>query len=437
MNDFTRRKFLKAGVAVTAAGATMSYGSFAIGGSNKKVVIVGGGIGGATAAKYIRMMDSSVDVTLIEANKSYYTCFLSNEVLSGERTLDSIKFGYSGLAKHGVKVVNDVVTGIDADKRMVKTAGGDSFSYDRCIVAPGVDFKWEAIDGYDAKIAENTPHAWKAGTQTATLRKQLKAMKDGGTFVMVPPTNPFRCPPGPYERVAQIAHYFKHNKPKSSIIILDPKKKFSKFGLFNAGWARHYGYDPKNPTAAGMIKWVNSEAGGIVDSYDAATKTVSADAGNFKGDVVNIIPPQKAGKIAFIAGLTNDKGWCPINGKTFESTIHKNIHVVGDSCVAAPMPKSGYAANSEAKVCAAAVVALLQGGSAPTPAYVNTCYSIIAPGDAISVAMVYSYDESAGKIIKVKGSGGLTPGKFDAVLREREHQYTYSWFNNITSDTFN
>jgi sulfide dehydrogenase [flavocytochrome c] flavoprotein subunit len=437
MSNFTRRKFLKAGAAVAAAGASLSYGSFAIGGSSKKVVIVGGGIGGATAAKYIRMMDSSIDVTLIEANKNYYTCFMSNEVLSGERTLDSIKFGYSGLAKHGVKVVNDVVTGIDADKRVVKTAGGDSFSYDRCIVAPGIDFKWDAIDGYDAKIAETTPHAWKAGQQTATLRKQLVDMKDGGSFVIVPPTNPFRCPPGPYERVAQIAHYFTQHKPKSSIIILDPKKKFSKFGLMKAGWERHYGFDPKNPTGDGMIKWINSENGGTVSAYDAASKTVTAKAGKFKGDVVNIIPPQKAGKIAFAAGLTNEKGWCPINGKTFESTIHKNIHVVGDSSVASPMPKSGYAANSEAKVCAAAIVALLQGGSVPTPSYVNTCYSILAPGDGISVAMVYSYDETEGKIVKVTGSGGLTPGKFDPVLREREVEYAYSWFNNITSDVFN
>ena len=436
MSNFTRRKFLKAGIAAAVAGTGMSYGSFAIGGAGKKVVVVGGGIGGATAAKYIRMMDPSVDVTVIEANKDYYTCFMSNEVLSGERTLDSIRFGYTGLAKHGVNVVHDMVTGIDAGKRVVKTAGGKSFSYDRCIVAPGVDFKWDAIDGYDEKVAENTPHAWKAGSQTATLRKQLEAMKDGGTFVMVPPTNPFRCPPGPYERVAQIAHYFQQHKPKSSIIILDPKAKFSKFGLFKAGWQRHYGYDPENPTGDGMIKWINSEAGGTASSYDAASKTVTAKAGKFKGDVVNIIPPQKAGKIAFTAGLTNDSGWCPIDGKTFESTIHKNIHVIGDSSISKPMPKSGYAANSQAKVCAAAVVAMLQGGGAPTPSYVNTCYSIIAPGDGISVAMVYAYDESAGKIIKVKGSGGLTPGEFDAEMRAREQQYAYSWFNNITSDIF-
>lgn len=434
MNKFSRRDFIKAGAAVGATSFAAGFTPFAIGGATKKVVVVGGGIGGATAAKYIRMMDSSIEVTVIEANKDYYTCFLSNEVLSGARTLDSIKFGYSGLGKHGVKVVHDWVTGIDAGKQVVKTKGGQSFKYDRCIVAPGVDFKWETIEGYDSAEAENTPHAWKAGPQTANLRKQLTAMKDGGTFVMAPPPNPFRCPPGPYERVAQVAHYFKQHKPKSKIIILDPKKKFSKFGLFNAGWQRHYGYDPKNPTAGGMITWINSKNGGTVSSYDAGSKTITAAAGKFKGDVVNIIPAQKAGKVAFAAGLTNDKGWCPVEGNTFESKKHKNIHVIGDSSVAKPMPKSGYAANSQAKVCAAAVVALLNGDKTPHPSYVNTCYSIIAPGDGISVAMVYDYKE--GKIVKVKGSGGLTPKEFDAKMREREVQYAYSWFNNITNDTF-
>ena len=261
MTNISRRTLLKASAASAVGVAGASAGTSASAAS-KKVVIVGGGIGGATAAQYLKKMDPSIDVTIVEYNKDYYTCFMSNEVLSGKRTLKSFKLGDSGLSKHGVNIVNDVVTGIDADKRVVKTAGGDSFSYDRCIVAPGVDFKWDAIDGYDAKIAENTPHAWKAGPQTATLRKQLEGMKDGGTFVMVPPTNPFRCPPGPYERVAQIAHYFTQHKPKSSIIILDPKKKFSKFGLFNAGWAKHYGYDPKNPTGDGMIKWFNNENGG-------------------------------------------------------------------------------------------------------------------------------------------------------------------------------
>jgi sulfide dehydrogenase [flavocytochrome c] flavoprotein subunit len=411
----------------------MSYVPFAIGGATKKVVVVGGGTAGATAAKYIRMADSSVDVTIIEANKDYYTCYMSNEVLSGERTLDDIKFGYTGLKSHGVKVVHDMVTGIDAGKKMVKTAGGQSFSYDRCVVAPGVDFKWDTIEGYDAKVAESTPHAWKAGAQTAMLRKQLEAMPDGGTFIIAPPPNPFRCPPGPGERISKVALYFKQHKPKSKILAFDPKGKFSKFGLFKDGWARHYGFDPEK-MAGGLIDYTLKD--GVV-AYDAGSKTVTTASGaKIKGDVVNIIPAQMAGKVAATAGLTDDKGWCPIEGKTFESTIHKGIHVIGDSCVGKPMPKSGYAANSQAKVCAAAVVAMLNGKDAPDPSYVNTCYSIIAPGDGISVAMVYDYDPKAGKIIKVKGSGGLTPSKYNKDMREREQQYAYSWYNNIVSDIF-
>ncbi len=430
MSQFTRRNFLKVTGAAAAAATAAGYSTFAIGGARKKVVIVGGGIGGVTAAKYIKMMDKSIDVTLIEANKDYYTCFMSNEVLGGERSIDSIHFGYGGLAKHGVKVVHDWVTGIDAGKRVVKTKGGQSFGYDRCIVSPGIDFRWDTIEGYDAEVAEKIPHAWKAGSQTVTLRKQLEAMKNGGTVIIAPPPNPFRCPPGPYERASLIAAYLKKHKPKSKIIILDPKDKFSKFGLFIEAWKRHYGYGTDNS----MIEWVSGSKGGRIESVDPATMTVQADVEAFKGDVLNIIPAQKAGKIAFDAGLTNDKGWCPIDGKTFESTVHKKIHVIGDASVASPLPKSGYAANSEAKVCAAAVVALLNGDKAPQPSWVNTCYSIVHPGEGISVAMVYAYKD--GKIVKVKGSGGLTPSKFDAEMRAREEQYAHSWFRNITADVF-
>lgn len=431
MSNFTRRKFLKVTGVAAAASSALTLSSFAIGGAKKKVVIVGGGIGGATAAKYIKMMDSAIDVTLIEANKDYYTCFMSNEVIGDLRPIDSIRFGYTGLKGHGVNVVHDWVTGIDAGKRVVTTKGGQSFGYDRCIVSPGVDFKWDDIDGYDAKVAEESiPHAWKAGSQTALLAKQVKAMRDGGTVIISPPTNPFRCPPGPYERVSLIAAYLKKNKPKSKILILDPKDKFSKFGLFTDGWKRHYGYGTDNS----MIDWISGSKGGKIDSVDVASMTLTADVEDFKGDVINIIPAQKAGKIAFDAGLTNDKGWCPVEGKTFESTIHKNIHVLGDSAIGSPLPKSGYAANSAAKVCAAAVVAILNGGEAPQPSYVNTCYSIIHPGEGISVAMVYAFKD--GKIVKVKGSGGLTPQEFDAEMRAREEQYAHSWFNNITADVF-
>lgn len=429
MTNISRRNLLKASAAgavgVAAASAMTSAQA-----AGKKVVIVGGGIGGATAAQYLKKMDSSIDVTIVEANKDYYTCFMSNEVINGSRDIESIHFTYEKIKAKGINVIFDQVTGIDAKGQTVKTAGGQSLAYDRCIVSPGVDFKYELIEGYSKEVAESSiPHAWKAGPQTEMLRKQLVEMKDGGTVVICPPDNPFRCPPGPYERISQIADYLKKNKPNSKIVVLDPKKKFSKFGLFMDGWKRHYGYG----TDKSLITWINGENGGKITKVDVATKTVTAGAGTFKADVLNIIPNQKAGKIAFDAGLVNDKGWCPIDQKTFESTIHKNIHVVGDSSVASPLPKSGYAANSEAKVCAAAVASLLNGVTMPEPSWVNTCYSVIAPGDGISVAMVYNYRD--GKIHKVKGSGGLT-GAYDAELRKREVLYAHSWFKNITADTF-
>jgi len=432
MSNINRRKFMQlTGGAVAAAGA-VSFSGFAIGGAMKKVVIVGGGTAGATAAKYIRMADSNIDVTVIEPNQHYYTCYMSNEVIGGDRKLETIKFSYDGLKGHGVKVVHDMVTGIDANARTVSTKGGQKFSYDRCIVAPGIDFKYETIEGYDETVAEKIPHAWKAGDQTKLLRNQLTAMKDGGTVIVAPPPNPFRCPPGPYERVCQIAHYLKHNKPKSKILVLDAKDAFSKQGLFTAGWKKHYGYGTDNS----LIEWVNAAGGGKVSGVDAGSMTVTGEVEDFEGDVINVIPAQKAGKIAATAGLTDASGWCPIEGKTFESTIHKNIHVVGDAAVASPLPKSGYAANSEAKVCAAAVVALLNGKPAPHPSYVNTCYSIIAPDDGISVAMVYKYAD--GKISGVEGAGGLTPGydKTTDEMRAREVGYAYSWYDNITRDIF-
>ena len=431
MSKFNRRDFLKL-TGGAAAMTSIGYSSFAIGGAKKKVVIVGGGIGGATAARYIKKADPSIDVTVIEPNKNYYTCFMSNEVLSGDRSIDSIRFGYAGLKKEGINIVHEIVNDIDPEARVVKTNGGNSFKYDRCIVSPGVAFKWDTIDGYDAKAAKSMPHAWKAGAQTTILRNQLKEMRDGGTVIIAAPPNPFRCPPGPYERASQIAHYFKQHKPKSKILILDPKEKFSKFGLFNAGWKKHYGYGTDNS----MIEWINGSNGGAIEAVNAKTNTVTALVDEFKGDVVNIIPAQKAGTIASIAGLTNKSGWCPVDLKTFESKNHSNIHVIGDAAIQSPLPKSGYAANSEAKVCAASVVALLNGDSAPQPSFVNTCYSVIAPNDGISVAMVYDYSD--GKINKVKGSGGLTPGydKTTMEMREREVLYAHSWFKNITKDVF-
>ena len=427
-NTFSRRKFIKGvGVAGAVSAVGVPYLAF---GAGKKVVVVGGGTGGATAAKYIRMADSSIEVTLIEANKDYYTCYLSNEVLSGDRTMDSIKFGYAGLEKHGIKVVFDTVTGIDAAAKKVSTKGGETFAYDRCVVAPGVDFKWDAIEGYDAAVAEEIPHAWKAGSQTETLRKQLEAMNDGGTVVITAPANPFRCPPGPYERASQVAHYLKQHKPKSKVLILDSKQKFSKQKLFIQGWEKLYGYGTDNS----MIEW-RPGPDATVTEVNAADKIAITDFGDeIKADVLNIIPPQKAGAIATTAGLTDDAGWCPINLHTFESTIHPNIHVIGDASMAKGMPKSGYAANSEAKVCAASVVAMLKGDEAPIPSYVNTCYSIIGKDYGISVAAVYRLAKDGSKIEKV--SGGLTPDDASAEQHKREVDYAYSWMKNITADVF-
>jgi sulfide dehydrogenase [flavocytochrome c] flavoprotein subunit len=423
MKKINRRTFIKA--AGTAAAVSSVGFPTIVGAAAKKVVVVGGGTAGATAAKYIKRADSSIDVTIVEPNKHYYTCYLSNEVLGGDRKIDSIKFSYDGLKKHGINVVHDMVTAIDAKGHTVTTKGGKSFSYDRCIVAPGISFK-NNIEGYDAAAMEKFPHAWKAGEQTMLLRKQLEAMKDGGTVVIAPPPNPFRCPPGPYERACQIGLYLKRNKPKSKILIIDKKDKFSKQGLFMQAFERHH---------KGMIEWQKAaDTGGGILRVNAAAGTISTDFDDLKPDVANIIPAQVAGAIAKTAGLTNDSGWCPIDGKTFESTLHKDIHVIGDAAIASPLPKSGYAANSEAKVAAAAVAALVSGKEAPHPTYVNTCYSIVGENDAISVAMVYNLVD--GKIGKVEGSGGLTPMDSSPTDRAREVEYAYSWFNNITSDIF-
>jgi sulfide dehydrogenase [flavocytochrome c] flavoprotein subunit len=345
--------------------------------------------------------------------------------------MDSIKFGYSGLGKHGVKVVHAQVTGIDAKARVVKTSDGSSYSYDRCVVAPGIDFQWDKIEGYDAKVAEKIPHAWKAGPQTALLRNQLEAMKDGGVVVIAAPPNPFRCPPGPYERASQIAMYLKQHKPKSKVMIFDPKPNFSKQGLFAGAWKKMYGYQSDNA----MIEWHGQdEEAGVVKVNAASNSIVTAFGDEIKADVLNVIPAQKAGAIAFAAGLTNDGGWCPVDLGTFESKIHPNIHVLGDASIATDMPKSGYSANSQAKVCAAAIVAMMNGQEPGTPSYVNTCYSIAGKDYAFSVAAVYRLTEDRSKIASV--SGGLTPGDASPDVFKREVAYAHSWYNNITHDIF-
>ena len=426
MKKLNRRDFIKLGGGSIVAGtAGLTVPNIALG-ANKKVVVIGGGAGGVIAAKYVKKADSSIDVTLIETNKEYYTCFMSNEVIGGDRNIDTIRHNYDGLGKHGINVVHSKATGVDVDSKVVTTASGDTFNYDRLVVSPGISFKWGSIEGYDREAAEIMPHAWKAGNQTDLLRKQIVAMDDGGVVIIAPPGNPFRCPPGPYERVCQIAHYLKHNKPKSKILVLDAKDKFSKQGLFTQGWKARYD---------GMIDWIPAaDTGGGVTSVNPANMTVSTDFDEYDADVVNLIPPQKAGSIAQTAGLADDSGWCPVDLGTFESKLQKDVYVIGDAAIAKGMPKSGYAANSQAKVCAAAIVASLNELDMADPSYVNTCYSLIAPDYGISVAAVYRLAEDRSEIKKV--AGGLTPDDASADALEREVQYAYSWYDNIVADMF-
>ncbi len=422
--NLTRRNFLKATSASVAAGG-LSF-PFLANAANKKVVVVGGGVGGLIAAKYIAKGDSSIEVTIVEPKAHHHTCFMSNEVIGGGRDISTIKFGYDNLSSHGIKLLQDKVTEVDAEAHKVKTAGGATLEYDRLVMSPGISLNFGAIEGYSEEAAEVMPHSWIAGSQTALLRKQLEDMDDGGLVVIAPPPNPFRCPPGPYERAAQIAHHLKHNKPKSKLLILDAKDKFSKQGLFMQGYKDVYG---------DMIEWVpGADTGGGVKSVNTADMTVSTDFDDHKVAVANIIPPQKAAQIAQDAGLTDDSGWCPVDLGTFESTQHKDIHVIGDASIAKGMPKSGYAASTQAKACAASVVSLLQGKDAPVTSYANACYSLISPDYAISVVAVYGLAEDRSEIKKL--SGGLTPMDATAEARAREVQYAYSWFNNMTSEMF-
>ncbi|MBF0195992.1 MAG: FAD-dependent oxidoreductase [Magnetococcales bacterium] len=432
MSKLTRRNFVKLTSSVAAVGLTACAGgpSPSIAGNYKhRVVIIGGGYAGAVAAKYIRMADSSVKVTLIEQNKNYYSCPLSNWVVAGFRDIEVQKWGYNGLKGHGVEVVHEKATKVDPVGKKVTTASGNTFKYDQLVVSPGVGFR--DLEGYDMAASHKMPHAWKAGPQTVQLAKQLKAMKNGDPFIMVAPPNPFRCPPGPYERASLVAHFLKKHKPKSKVLILDAKDKFSKFGLFTGGWKQLYGYG----TANSMIEWVPGGEGGKVSRVDAKSMTVYTEMEEFTSSCINVIPAQKANQIAVSAGLTDKKGWCPVNLKTFESKMHKDVYVIGDSSAAAGLPKSGYAANSEAKVCASAIVAKLNHKAVPTPSYVNTCYSMLSPDYGISVAAVYKFD--AAKPNKVqKVAGGLSPSKAPDFIRKQEALYNESWYQSIMADTF-
>lgn len=422
----TRRNMLALGAAAFAAPLAMPNILRAQGAAGR-VVIVGGGFGGATAAKYIKRRNPDIDVTLIEAQERFYTCPFSNLYLGGLRDFESIGHSYDELTgDYGVNLVTALAEDVDGEAHTVTLSTGETVEYDKLILSPGIDINWGALEGYDEAAAELAPHAWKAGPQTQLLKRQLEEMEDGGLFVLSAPADPFRCPPGPYERVSMIAHYFQENKPNAKILLLDSKDAFSKQGLFQAGWQSLYG---------DMIEWVGLSDDGRVVRVDAENLEVETEFGTVhQANVLNVVPPQKAGFIAERAGVTNEGGWVPVKASTFESRQVADIHVIGDAAIAAPMPKSGFCANTQGKVAAAAIVAALAGEDAPAASWSNTCYSLIGPEYGISVVGVYKAVDD--EVVQVEDSGGVSPADADADFRLREAQYAVGWYDAIANDTW-
>jgi sulfide dehydrogenase [flavocytochrome c] flavoprotein subunit len=433
--SFNRRDFIKT-LASTSVVLPMAVRAAPSAGK-ARIVVVGGGFGGATAAKYLKIADPGLDVTLVERNKQFVSCPLSNEVISGHGKYEGLLAGYDGLVKRGVRVVFDDALAVDPASKSVKLKGGTTLGYDFLVLSPGIDFNFGAIEGYSEELANTThPHAYKAGPQTLALKKQVESMKDGDVFLLSVPPGPFRCPPGPYERASQVASYFKHHgKGKCKVLIADANDSFSKKGLFEQAWQRHY---------PGMIEWVAGASGGKVIKFDAKSNTASSDFNDFKGDVVNIIPPHHAGLIAKNTGLTNDKGWCTVDMLTMESTAHKDIYVVGDSTIHGDLPvygapKSAHMANTQAKVAVGAILAKINGQPAPEPFFVNTCYSIAEKEWGFSVVHIYRAKD--GKLVYDTKAGGISPVNLpdEAALklqRKLESEYCIGWFKNIMADAF-
>jgi sulfide dehydrogenase [flavocytochrome c] flavoprotein chain len=417
----SRRQFL----AATGAAAVAGVCTPALAQAQPRVVVIGGGFAGTTAARAIKQASPSISVSLVERERTFTACPFSNLVIGGLRALPAQQFGYDKVSAAGVDVVFATATGVDRDARRVALEGGTSLPYDRLIVAPGIDIRWDGLSGYNEAAAAKLPHAWKAGEQTLLLRRQLEALEDGGVVVMSVPANPFRCPPGPYERASLIAHYLKTQKPKSKILILDAKDTFSKQRLFQEAWKELY---PDH------LEWVALSKGGRVTAIDVESKTFITEFGDHKADVGNVIPPQRAGRAAELAGAVDQTGWCPIDPVTFESKKSPNVHVVGDATIAGGMPKSAFSANAQAKVCAGAVLELLAGRTPNAPKLINTCYSLVAPDYGISVAGVY--EPVNGVLTEVPGAGGVSPAAAPRSERSAEALFAEAWFNTITAEIF-
>lgn len=428
MPNRDRRNFLRAMGGALALGFSASLPAYAKRGkaARARVVVIGGGFGGATAACYAKRLDPSVDVVLIEADRHYLTCPMSNTVLVGRRELKDLAIDHRAMGMRlGIRVIHEWAAGIDLTARIVRLKSGKRLPYDKLILSPGIDFKWQSPEGYDERAVSIMPHAWKAGEQTLLLRRQIEAMADGGVVAISIPAKPFRCPPGPYERASLIASYLKAHKPKSKILLLDANDKFTKQELFLAAWKELYG---------GMIEWIPVGSGGTVHAVAPKSLTLQTDVEQVKCNVANVIPAQQAARIAIDAGLAEASGWCKVNPVGFVSSRHPDVHVLGDASIAGAMPKSATSANSQGKIAALAAIAALHGEAIHSPKFHNTCYSLVDHDYGISISGIYEVKD--GELKPVEGSGGVSPINADREFRAMEARFTEGWYKSITADSF-
>jgi sulfide dehydrogenase [flavocytochrome c] flavoprotein chain len=419
-----RRTFLKSAAAAAFAAAAFQRPAVPQG-AGPRVVVIGGGFGGASCARALRTADPRVAVTLVEANAIYTAPPMSNAAIAGLHPLKYQQFGYDALQRDGVAVVLSAATAIDPVRHSITLADRQSIDYERLVLSPGIDFRWDAVAGYDEAAANVIPHAWSGGEQVALLRHQLESMEDGGTVVISSPVNPARCPPAPYERASLIAHYLKTKKPRSKVIMLDAKDGFTMQRLFEAAWQELY---------PGMIEWVPISQGGSLTAVEVSTRTLVTDFDSYKAGVANVIPPQKAGHVAELAGVADRTGWCPVDPVTFASKLQQNIHVIGDAAIAGAMPRSASAAHSQGKICAEAIIHSLAGRTPDPPTLASSCYSLLAPDYAISQRGTYRPVDNQ----YVEADGGAVISRLDAPRSARgtEAQEADAWYRSITSEVF-
>ncbi|MEM1231848.1 MAG: NAD(P)/FAD-dependent oxidoreductase [Pseudomonadota bacterium] len=434
MSGHTRRRWLQrqgllAGVLASGAlgsgCSTTATGTGPVGERGARIAVIGGGFAGASCARALKSTRPDLAVTLFEPRRRYTACPLSNLALIGARTLSQQEFGYDDLRRVGVDVVHQAVAGIDPGSHTLSLDDGTAASWDLLVLATGIEIDYGALPGYDETAAARLPHAWLAGAQTRLLARQLRALPENGVVIITVPNNPYRCPPGPYERASLIAHYLKQAKPRAKLLVLDAKDRFSKQGLFQAAWAAHYD---------GILEWHGQADGATITAVDAARSAVLTEFEAITGDVINVIPPQHAGALARAAGLSDASGWCPIEVPSFRSTRAADVYVIGDAAIANGMPKSAFAANAQARLAALQILRQLDGLEPLDSKLLNTCYSLISPTLGISVADVYQ--PGARRWEPVAGAGGTSPARATTAVRQAEAVYARRWFEHLTGSVF-